>query len=411
MTPGGIRHEPFFAALGKTSEDSARWPSLLAALVTLRLIDEWLAARYAPPEMLAAVQTTLDTIAAADPSRQLVADLLAPVANRETPDFRAVATPLFAYARWLHDGAYWALADDVYSMVWHGLSGRTSASPADLDLASHAALLAGACRRGAGDPNGADAAYAAARALATELGDEVRVRRSELGRAKVAQMRGNLPAAEAALRALIAQTNDPKLVDVRAHAYHDLGVTLFWREDNDGALEAYRQALIHTNAPDERLRVVADIGSVLGELGYVREARIADLLVLKRSDDAELRGAAGVNLIEVARLERNEADFAHFRAVVEKELDTLPTKIQVDFHYGLGLGFETFGDRKQALAEYDLAIEIAEEHGLGQELYKIDCARDALTDGLSNAAAETSPPPLPSVRRLGEALALESAAP
>jgi tetratricopeptide (TPR) repeat protein len=275
---------------------------------------------------------------------------------------------------------------------------------ADQDLASQAALFAGACRRGAGDPASADAAYAAARTLGEQLHNEVRMRKAELGRAKVSQMRGNLPAAESALHKLIAETAAPGLAEVRAEAYHELGVTLFWREEHDGAIAAYHEAWLITPAPEEQLRIVADIGSALGELGYVEPARVADLLVLERSADITLRGAAGVNLIELARLERNEAEFTRYSALVAKDLDLLPKKIQVDYHFGLGLGFETFGDADRALEEYDIAIDIAESHGLGQELFRVDCARDTLVDGLSNVLPEVTPPPLPAVVRVGRAL-------
>ena len=133
---GGIRHEPFFALLGKTSEDNERWPAFLAALVTLRLIDEWLVTRLAPSEMVTAVETTIATIPATNPSRQLIGDLLVPIQRHDEPDIRAVAMPLFAYAHWLHDTKQWAVADDVYTMVWHGLMNRAGITTDDLDLAS-----------------------------------------------------------------------------------------------------------------------------------------------------------------------------------------------------------------------------------------------------------------------------------
>jgi tetratricopeptide (TPR) repeat protein len=410
VSPAGIRHEAFFATLGKMPEDHERWPALLAALVTLRMIDEWVAAQHVPAEMLAAVQTTLETVPADDPSRHLVSDLLAPIARRDTPTFRTVAPPLLAYAHWLQDNSHWPLADDVYTTVWLGLTSVARVADVDLADASEAALLAATCRRNTGDPTGAEAAYAAAHALATERGDEVRLRRAELGYAKVAQMRGNLPAAEAALRELIAHTMHPTLAGVRALAYHDLGVALFWREEYDAALKAYYEALTCPQDPKERMRVVADIGGVLGELGYVPEARIADRLVWDRSADIGLEGVAGVNLMELARLDGNEAEFARYRDLVAQKLDRLPIKTQVDYYYTLGLGFETFGDRKRALKHYDRAIELAETHGLGQELYRIDCARDTVVDGLSNVLPPVPPPHLDSVVRLGQALQRESVA-
>jgi tetratricopeptide (TPR) repeat protein len=405
MSARGIRHEAFFATLGKTPEESELWAPFLAALVTLRLIDEWLTARHVPVEMLAAVHTTLDTVAAHDPSRHLVADLLVPITRRDPPDFRSVAKPLFAYARWLHKNSHWALADDVYTTVWHGLIDHPPASKSDIDLASKAALFAGACRRGIGDAAAADEAYAEAHTLAMQLNNEVRARKAELGRAKVVRQRGNLPAAEAALRELIAQTTHPSLADVRAEAFHELGVTLFWRDEHDAAIEAYHEAWISTIDPEERLRVVVDIAGVLGELEYVEQARTANLLVRERSTDVTLQGIAGVNLIELARQDRDEAEFARYRELVAQDLERLPTKIQVDYHYCVGLGYETFGDSERALERYDLAIEIAESHGLGQELYRIDCARDAIVDGLSNVTPPLAPTPLPSVVRVGRALA------
>jgi tetratricopeptide (TPR) repeat protein len=402
---GGIRHEPFFAILGKMSEDNERWPAFLAALVTLRLIDEWLLTRHAPEEMVTAVQTTIATIPATNPSRQLVGDLLAPIAAANAPDIHAVAKPLFAYARWLQNKKYWAVADDVYTMVWRGLMNGSNISSDDLDLASEAALYAGACRRNASDNNAADAAYKAARAIATELGNDERVGLAELGQAKVKQRRGDLPAAEAAIRALIARTKHNRaLKKVYAHACHDLGVTLFNREEFGEAFTNYREALLHTDDRTERLRVLIDVGSVLGEINCVTEARIANAAVLRDSDDPELQGMAGINLMELARIEADRPAFQHFRGIVEQRLDTLGAKVQVDFHYTLGLGCETFQDPRRARDEYDLAIKLAEDHGLGQELYKVDCARDALADGLSNVVEPLPRPTVDSLEDLRKAL-------
>jgi tetratricopeptide (TPR) repeat protein len=404
MSGDGIRHEAFFAVLGNTPENSDRWSALMAALVTLRLVDEWLAAGEADPETLAAVHAAVGAVPVGDPGRKLIGEILAPIAERGPWEFRTVAAPLFAYARWLHDGSQWALADDVYTMVWHGLLDRAHATRADTDLASQAALFAGACRRGAGEADGAEEAYATAQLLSEELGDEVRKRLAQLGQAKVAQMRGNLPAAEDALRQLIEQATGPSLADVRAKAYHDLGVTLFWRDDYNGAIEAHHHAWIGTKAPDEQLRILADIGSTLGELGYVNEARAANLMVRERANDPTLRGAAGINLMELARLERDQAEFMRYGALVAKDLASLPKNIQADYHFGMGLGFETFGDKQRALVQYDRAIEIAEAHRLGHELFRADCARDTLHDGLSNVVEPITPPPLPAVARLGTAL-------
>jgi tetratricopeptide (TPR) repeat protein len=408
-TPG-IRHEAFFAALGKLPEDNPRWPSLHAALVTLRLIDEWLGAQHVPVEMLAAVNTTLDTVPAHDPSRALVSDLLTPIARRDPAEFRSVVAPLLAYAHWLRANAHWSLANDVYTTVWQGLISSGRGTDAELDEATDAALIAGMCRRNMGEPADAEEAYDAARALAGECGDEVRERRAQLGLAKVAQMRGNLPAAEKALHDIIANTTHPKFDDVRAHAYHDLGVALFWREQYDPALQAYYKALTCPQDPQERLRVIGDIGVVLGELGFVDLARIADLLVWERCTDIGMRGVAAVNLIELARLDRNESEFERYSALVERILEQMPMKTHVDYYYTLGLGFETFGNADRALEYYDRAIDIAETHGLGQELYRIDCARDTVVDGLSNVLDTVSPPALPSIAPLGKALETIAAA-
>ena len=404
MSTPGIRHEAFFAALGKLPEDNPRWPSLLAALVTLRLIDEWLGTHHVPVEMLAAVHTTLDTVPAHDPSRTLVGDLLTPIARGDPPEFRTVVAPLLAYAHWLRTNAHWALANDVYTTVWQELISSSRTTGAELDDATDAALVAGMCRRNMGEPRDAEDAYDAARILASERGDEIRERRAQLGLAKVAQMRGNLPAAEDALHDIIANTTDPKFADVRAHAYHDLGVALFWREEYDAALQAYYKALVCPQDPQERMRVISDIGGVLGELGFVDFARIADRLVWEQCTDIGVRGVAGVNLIELARLDRNESEFERYRALVRDILAQLPMKTHVDYYYALGLGFETFGDTDRALEHYDHAIEIAESHGLGQELYRIDCARDTVADGLSNVVDNAPPAALPSVVPLGEAL-------
>jgi hypothetical protein len=189
-----------------------------------------------------------------------------------------------------------------------------------------------------------------------------------------------------------------------SEAYHELAVELFGREEYNAAIEAYHQAWVSAVTLEDKLRIVADIASALSELEYVDEARIAALLVRERSADPTLRGAAGVNLMELARLERDKAEFTRYGALVRQDLPKLPNKVQVDYYFESGLGFETFGDPKRTRAQYRRAIEIAESHGLGHEVFRVDCALDSLVDGLSNVLPPLSPPPLPAVSRIADAL-------
>src|SRR5579859_5175738 len=131
-TNGTLRHRAFFDALATTDESSDAWRAARAGLVTLRLLDAWCDYRHDGQASLAtmrarekafkyetdAVQNVIAELPANGAERRLLSTIVARTVEAhdgETPRFIA---PLFAYARALHVRGAWALAADVYLLVW-----------------------------------------------------------------------------------------------------------------------------------------------------------------------------------------------------------------------------------------------------------------------------------------------------
>src|SRR5579872_137400 len=160
-----LRHRAFFEALATTEEASDVWRAARAGLVTLRLLDAWSEFRHGGHASLGtlrarekafkyevdAVQNVVAELPAKGAERRLLSTIIARIVQAEDGESPRLVPPLFAYARALHLRSAWALAADVYAIVWDSYVGDCVIGEVDADVATAVALYLGICYRTIGD--------------------------------------------------------------------------------------------------------------------------------------------------------------------------------------------------------------------------------------------------------------------
>ena len=305
-----------------------------------------------------------------------------------------VAAALLAYGHALRARSAWALGAGVYDSAWQLAIAAPPLRPAS---AAIAILHVGICRRILGDLAGAAEAYETARTRAAEETDaqtrEDLLLRARLGEALVTLDRGNLPEAERLLNAVLADATAPYLRDVRARASHDRAVVAWRRERREEAVAWAQQAWALATDPLQREQVLMDLAYLLLGAGFRPTAREAYTLLYETARGPWTRWTAAVNLIEIETLERREKAFARWAAVVEAVEPALPATLRGEYYYLLGLGHRAFGRPAAALTALQRAVQVAEQHRVGELLMRADSARAAVEAG---QAAPAPPPAVPS---------------
>jgi hypothetical protein len=417
-TNGTLRHRAFFEALATTEEASDTWRAARAGLVTLRLLDAWSEVRHGGHASLGtlrarekafkyevdAVQNVVAELPAKGAERRLLSTIIARIVEAEDGESPRLVPPLFAYARALHLRSAWALAADVYAIVWDSYAGDCVIGEVDGDVATAVALYLGICYRTIGDAEHAVQAFRASGALANSRGDERGMLRAQLGETKVYAGRGDLPRAQEQLIDIIAAASGANCAEVRAFAWHDLAHVALQRGRFEEGIDAGYEALVSTGDPVERERVLVTLSSLLLLAGHPDVARDANALLAETGHEPVTRWAATINLIEIATIERRELDFMrHRRALVGAGL---PPTLAAEFDYYVGQGHLAFGQPVLAAAAFDRAVTIAERHELAEILQRARTARDAVRAGHALAPprrATAGPRPI-GVTRVAEAI-------
>ena len=395
-----LRHLPFFEALAAGDEQDAGWRVTSAGLVTLRLADAWLeegTSAVAPDSWgLHAVRDAIDAVPAGKPVRSILAGIVDAMVAAPVSAVSVIAPRLMAYGRALDFAGQWTLAGDVFlTIVAH-------THPAEEpDLAIDANMQLGACARLCGELDQAAVAYRQAGQIARQIGDMVKVLRSEIADAKLALARGNLPEAERLLDETIARARTLELPAVKAVALHERGGVAHARGQYEMAIRFTYEALEGTTNPEARDRVLSDIAATFIDLGVRSAARDA-LLVLAATAQAQYsRWLAAINLIEIAALDRCEPVFEQYRR--ELEGVALPPFLQASYLLQVGEGHRTFGRPDSARVAFARAMELSARHQLNQIAFRAESSLREIDAGIAVAAAATAEPS-PSVQDVAEAM-------
>jgi len=117
----GLKHLPFFEAVGESEENSAKAHSATAGLLMLRLIDHWVLAGpvMVEPESVSvrSVRNAIMQLEANDPSREVLLGMINAMQTVREVDIPPVLPRLFAYAGCLEKRAELKLAADVYGTI------------------------------------------------------------------------------------------------------------------------------------------------------------------------------------------------------------------------------------------------------------------------------------------------------
>ena len=70
-----------------------------------------------------------------------------------------------------------------------------------------------------------------------------------------------------------------------------------------------------------------------------------------------------LELLEIAALQRDEVGFERWRRAVERKVQDSPVA-RAEYELTLGDGFSRFGKLRQAREHIQLAVQLAEQHGL-----------------------------------------------
>lgn len=391
--PAEVDHIAFFDALGAivdrteraglTADDAEAVPEyrlVLAGLLTLRLVDAWVAAVVeggsAPSLKRIASARRAVQDCEAGPLRNALEALLSAMLESWGVASNEIGAQAFAYARLLQDESAWGIAADAYRSVV-----ACAEAAKDKGLVPVAFLYRGACLRTWGRLAEAETAYARAHDVATEIGDAYHALLSRVGAANVVANRGNLPRAEALFDAIVREAEAlvpgaPVLIEVVARAKHDRGVVVLDRGDPARATDDFFDAFEAYTEPTRRTRALVDLANALVALGARSAARDAFHLCLGSTSDREVRWIVQLNLLDLAQLDEEETVFERWRRELA-DVD-LPPRLRAYFLLFSGHGLYRFGRTDAARTSLAGSLVVAERYQLGEVVMRADAALAAI---------------------------------
>ena len=386
----GARHLPFFAELASLEDGDAGWRSISAGLVVLRLVDAWIeegaAAVAADGWGVRSVEAAIEEMPAGVPARAVLRSVLDAVQTSATSDMHAIAPRLMAYARSLDLDAKWALAADVYETV---IAHVHPVEESDVAIAAH--LRLGYCQRTIGALDDAARSYESASAIARNVDDMFGILRAQIGAAKIAMARGNMPQAERLLDETItlAAARDD-LVDVRAMALQDRADVAFHRGRYDLAVEMAYASLELTQDPINRDRLLSDIAGAFYMLGVRSAARDAYLVLEATAQEQYHRWFASINLMEIAAREGSMPLFERYRRTLAST--AFPPAQEAQFHLQTAESYEALSLPDAATHAARRAQAVAATYGFNKVAF---AAEELMMRVRTGAPGATSAPDAP----------------
>jgi tetratricopeptide (TPR) repeat protein len=385
-----LRYLAFFEAMADLEDEGPLWHSLSAGLVTLRLVDEWLARGGSEPGAgqwaLQAVRQQIECVPVTDPARAILDGIVGEVERPGEAVPSRIAPRLMAYGRSLDFSGRWALAAELFETVLAYIDPVT-----DSDLAIAAQFRLAFCRRVLGQLDAAEQDYAVAGRMAANVGDTGGTLRSSVGLAKVAMARGNLPVAERMLEDVVQKAAAPELRTLRAQALHDRANVAIWRKEHERGIAMLNEALPDIGSAAARDRVIADIALGFLELGVRSAARDAFMVVAATAEEQFSRWSATINLLHLAAVDEMEPAFEQYRRQLAGE--ALTPELAASYRLNLGIGFGRFGRTEQAREALAEGIRVAEQHGLNRELFRLEEELSALAKGERRERTPSLAPP------------------
>jgi len=278
-----------------------------------------------------------------------------------------VGRVLAAYGKLLQYEASWSLAEDVFRTVIahaHCLG--------DDERMLDSMLMVGYCLRMLSRFDDARDAYNVLRETAAELGSAQYLLLSELGFAKIAIERGNLPAAARMLDQLIDETREEEHRAIHAKALMDRARVANQLGDLTSAAVMGHRALSCMEDPTDRDRALGNLAVTLTHMGLWEQARDANLVLSATAQETTLRWIATLNLLELAYLERREPMFEMYKRRLSSV--ALPPYLEASYYETLAHGHRTFGHETEATAAFRQMRDVGERHGLNEFTVRAELA-------------------------------------
>ena len=381
----GARHLPFFSELAGLEDDDASWRAVSAGLVVLRLVDAWIeegaAAVVADGWGMRSVEAAIEEMSAQLPARALLRGVVEAIKCSTASEMQLIAPRLLAYARSLDLDAKWSLAADVYRSVIEHVH---PLEESDVAINAHIRLAYALRELGQLDLSGA--ACDDASALAQRVGDMVGALRAQIGRARIAVTKGNLPAAELFLDDTIARAGAGELPDVRAVALQERANVAYLRGNYDSAVRFAYEALRDTQDPINRDRLLGDIAGSFYMLGARSVARDAFIILEATAQEQYQRWIAGINLMEIAAADGATTIFERQRRLLLKQ--SLTPVLETQLHLHIGGGYAELGQPLAARAALNSARALAEKYQFNQLLFAAEERLSSLAGGTPTRTPE-----------------------
>jgi tetratricopeptide (TPR) repeat protein len=388
-----LRHLAFFDELSRLDEADDAWREVSAGLVVLRLVDRWLEEGASVVAADAwghtSVVDAVDEIPVGRPVRGMLRSIVDAMAAAGTPNFRAVAPRLMAYARALDFDAKWSMAIDVYHMV---IGFSEPLQDSDTVIAAH--LRLGFCLRQIGEVDQSASAYGIAGRLAEQTGDMMGVLRARIGDAKIAMLRGNLPRAEMILDETIEDAVKNGLPGVESMALQDRASAAGNRGDYELAIRLAYRALPISESARNRDRILHDIATAFYRLGVRSAARDALSVIVATSQEQYLRWASSIQLLVIAADDGIGPAFEKY--CQDLRAQPLPPVLRAEFEYYTGRGYLTLGHFEDAATWLERAAATSNANGLYQTAFEaerdlVDAKRAIIRAVREESAKEFSP--------------------
>jgi tetratricopeptide (TPR) repeat protein len=369
-----LRHLPFFEEVAAHEEHQAQWRAATAGLVTLRLVDAWIeeGPAVAAPDSwsVRAVLKAIDEMDEGSPIPSILHSVVSAMADAEGGTSHHVTTRLMAYARALEYEAQWRLASDVYETV---IAHTHPVEESDSAVMAH--IRYAVSLRMQGKLLEAQDAYATAGAIAQNVNDMIGVLQAQIGAAKVAVARGNLPHAEAVLDETIATASQMGIASVHSMALHDRAMVAGMRGRHDLAIELAYDALREAATPVERDRILSDIGTAFHMLGLRSVARDAFMVLSATAQEQYMRWVATLSLLSIAAEDGSEVVFNQMKRQVNTR--QLPPELETDYYIRLGRAYRELNNDDLSQIALAKAVELAEHYGFAGLLFEAEAALHA----------------------------------
>jgi hypothetical protein len=316
----------------------------------------------------------------------------------ETGDMDAIAPRLMAYAKSLDLDAKWALAADVCDTV---IAHVHPVEQSDVAIWAH--LRRAYCLRSLGALDDAAAAYDVASALARGVNDMFGVLKAQIGNAKIAIARGNMPAAEALLDDAIARSmGRAELKEVQAMALQDRAAVAYYRGRYDMTVELAYASLELTSDAANRDRLLADIATAFYMLGVRSAAKDAFMIIEATAQEQYQRWAASINLMEIAAREGSMPLFERYR----RSLATMPfpPAQEAQFLLQTAESYEALAQFDAAMTTGERARSVAEAYGFNQTLFAAEALIARAKKGETGAVVAADSPVPASLRPIASTI-------